>query len=112
MATAAIEMLSAGMQGAGEVEAGNRPAAALAVAVAQGNHDRGTIEAVDDARSDDTDDAAVPCFGGEDDAAALFLVEAELSALLEGFFENPALDDLPLAVLRLEIGCDLGGAGL
>ena len=71
-----FQVIAAGFQGVGEVEAGDRSAAALAVAVVERDHDGRAVEAVDDARGDDADHARVPAFGAEDDAAAVVGVVA------------------------------------
>ena len=57
-----FEVFPAGFQRVGEMEAGDRAAASLAVAVRQRDHDSGTMEAIDDARGHDADHAGVPAF--------------------------------------------------
>src|SRR6059058_3142392 len=76
VAAVGVEMIAAGVERAGKVEAGNGAAAPLAGPVGEGDHDRRAMESVDDARRDDADDAGVPAIGAEDDAVAAVIVEA------------------------------------
>ena len=114
-------MLVAGVEGAGEVEPGDRPAAALAVAVVQGDHDGGAVVAVDEARRDDADHAGVPLLLPEHDRAATVAGRASArDHLLDRLLEDLPLDRLALAVLLLEVrrrsrsalGCVGGGEHL
>src|SRR6476619_7560894 len=62
VAAVRFEMFGAGVEGLGQVKAGDAAGAALADAVVEADHDRGAVELIDDATGDDADDAGVPAF--------------------------------------------------
>ncbi len=109
MAAVGFEVLGAGVQGAGEVEAGDRTAGALAVAVAECDHDGGAVVAVHDPDGDDPDHAGVPAVVAEHDRALAIRIQPEIGHLRDRLLQDLPLHRLPLAVLRFQIGRDLGG---
>ncbi len=104
-----FEAVGAGLKGPGEVEAGDRPAASLAVAVLQRDHDGGTMVPLDDPAGDDPDYPRVPFLVAENDGASAVGVQLQVGHLLDGLFEDSLFRRLAVAVLRLQESGGLRG---
>ena len=100
-------MLGALAERLDEVEALDAAGAPLPHPALDADHQRGPVEAFDDAGGDDADDAGVPSLGPEDEAAGALPV----LGLGDGLDEHLALDLLAILVGVVELGGERAGLG-
>ena len=109
VAAEAGEKIGAGFDGGQEREAVDRAARAIGDAILDADDDGGLGGALDNARGEDADDAAMPAFAVDDEQAIGCDLGVGREAGLDGG-ERGGLDVAALAVEAIELGGKIGSA--